>query len=252
MISKNKLKYIKSLAQKKQRVLEEVFLVEGEKLVREAIAQNWEIVNLFASAKFLALYPDLPIQESKIIEATSEELEQMGQLSSNGMAAALVKMDGFQSSRSWKESLALFLDGINDPGNLGTLIRTANWFGIQHVFCGDHTVDCYNPKVVQASMGALFSTEVRYVQNESFVTEARTLEGYEIVGADLKGMDLRACSPLSKGCLVMGSESHGISSFVQESLTQKVTIKQGALGQMESLNVGVAAGIICHQLSPYL
>ena len=252
MVSKNKLKYIKALAQKKHRIAAQAFLVEGEKLVLEAIAQNWEIVELFGTTNFLEQHSDLPLDADLITECSDRELGQMGQLSFNSKVAALVKMEGFHLDTAWDASFSLFLDGINDPGNLGTLIRTANWFGIQHIICGDQTVDCYNSKVIQASMGALFSTALTYVDNATFFSQTKAKEDYVIVGAELAGIELKNCAPISKGCLVMGSESHGLSKLAQEALTLSVTIPMGKRTQMESLNVGVAAGIICHQISPYL
>lgn len=248
MISRNKAKYLQSLSQKKQRVIHQEFLVEGEKLVLEALGNRWKVKEVYAVIDFIQQHEAL-LTHQNVIAVTEKDLNQIGNLSNNSRAAALLEIPANALNDKWIEEFVLVLDQVNDPGNLGTIIRTANWFGISTIICSENTVDCYNPKVVQASMGALFSTQVIYQNLNEFFEQAQAIPDYRIAGAYLEGTELKSVQPITKGCLVMGSESHGISPEFEKVVSEKITIPRAKKGKIESLNVGIACGIMCHHLS---
>ncbi len=242
MVSKSELKFIRSLKIKKYRTGEKRFLVEGEKNVLELISSDFEVEKLFVSPQFLEKHRN--IRASIQFSVTSEkDLAAMSTLVTNDQALAIVKMKEFALDDVDTSGILLGLDGINDPGNLGTIIRTMDWFGLHQLICSEDTVDFYNPKVISATMGSFARVRVVHTDLAAFLTSYKGLK----VGAEMSGSPLDAFRPMKPMILVMGSESHGVRAHVQPLLDTSVTIAK--FGQAESLNVGVATGIICHHLA---
>jgi TrmH family RNA methyltransferase len=234
MISKNQLKKIRALGQKKNRKLQQEFLVQGEKNVLELLDSNLNLVELFATEEFIAKHQArLP---SNTISASEQELTKVSTLSSNNAAIAIVKMppqniDDFSGT-------TIVLDGVSDPGNLGTIIRLADWYGIKNIICSPDCADVYNPKTISSTMGSFTRINVIY-QDLTSVLENNNKAVY---GAYLGGESVHECQFETDCFLVMGSESHGIREEASAYISHKITIP--AFGQAESLNVAMATGII--------
>jgi|AntRauTorckE6833_2_1112554.scaffolds.fasta_scaffold16790_2 TrmH family RNA methyltransferase len=248
MISKNQAKTLRALHKKKYRHEYQQFLVEGEKSVMELLDSGWPLLHLFASEEFLREHASLVAGISgKVTPAAASELTQLGTLVSNHSALAIVQMPE-NPTLSWQSGeWLLALDQINDPGNLGTIVRIADWYGISKVICSPGTADLYNPKVITASKGSFLRVQVSYQPLEPFL---ETLpEHTPVLGAFLEGESihqLQLAKPGHGGVLVMGSEAQGISRALAASIRQKITIP--AYGTAESLNVGVATAILCDNL----
>lgn len=229
MITRNQIKLIQSLKLKKNREQLGLFVVEGKKMIEELIASDFEVEQIYHSNEF-------EITHEKAIQISSKDLERISFLSSNNNVLALVKIKE-SSAKTNPNELTLVLDSISDPGNLGTIIRTADWFGVEQILCSENTVDVYNPKVIQASMGSLFRVAVKYVDLKS---ELDNFKG-KIYGAYLDGNSIYK-EKFDNGILIIGSESHGISKDLENYVTNKVTIPK--YGNAESLNAAVATAII--------
>lgn len=243
MLSKAKIKYIKSLQLKKNRVQEKLFLVEGAKSVLEFINSKFTTDVVYGTKTFEEQNINI-LRASKLSFELAEEkeLNQAGYLSSNNAAIALVRIPAYTTTPIALNEWTIALDSINDPGNLGTIIRIADWYGIKRIIISENSVDAYNPKVVNASKGSLARVGLEYIDLP------RLLNDYKgsVIGADMKGADVHSFQVPKGGVLLMGSESHGISDELQKLLSDKITIPR--LGGAESLNVGVAAAIICDNL----
>ncbi len=227
MISKNRIKEICSLSQKKYRDELGLFVVEGEKMVEEALHSDFEVVEVWRQD-----------------EIGREAMERISQLSSPSPVLALVKQKPQKPAPGRPDDLILALDSVRDPGNLGTIIRIADWFGISTVLASRDTVEVYNPKVVQATMGAIFRVEVIYCDLP------QTLRGYAgrgipVYGTFLDGSSIYDTRLSDKGIIVMGSESFGISPQVEETVSSRLLIPPFPAGEKrsESLNVAVATAI---------
>jgi len=245
MLSKNKSKYIQSLARKKHRDAEHVFLVEGDKMVAEALSSGLKVKILCATTGFLDAYARLSASANEIVEVDADELRKVSLLQSPQNALAVVEIPAVSFSMdAVTDQLSLALDFIQDPGNMGTIIRLADWFGIEHIFCSTTTVDCYNPKVIQASMGAIFRVKVHYIDLPQTLAgvKQRALPTY---GAFLEGENIYAKKLTQNGILVMGNEGNGISAEVEQAITDKIHIPSFATNGAgsESLNVSMATAI---------
>jgi TrmH family RNA methyltransferase len=241
MISKNQLKLIHSLEQKKQRKKTGLFLVQGEKNVAELFNSDFVIKHIFATAIYINKNSGLLRDKGVInitLEATDEELKKAGTLVSNNSVLAIVECKTAELPVIRGNELILVLDQVGDPGNLGTIIRVADWYGIQHIVCSADCADFYNPKVIAASMGSFARVNVSHAD----LTEYLNVQTKPIYGAFLEGQDIHQSALAKSAFIVMGSESHGISSSVANLITDKITIP--SFGQAESLNVAMATGII--------
>lgn len=232
MISKQEIKRIRSLGQKKYRLRHKQFLVEGPKLVTELLNSAYKVEEVYSTSdRFTGT------------RLTEQQLRQVSQLSTPNEVLAVVNLPTPREEVFLDEPLALVLDGISDPGNLGTVLRIADWFGIDSVWCSIDTVDAYNPKTVQASMGSIFRVRTEYRNLHHLLPEWKaTFPDKTIYGAQLVGDDPLAV-PLESGLLVMGSESHGLSKKVSDHIDRSLSIPRK--GKAESLNVAVATGILC-------
>lgn len=251
MISKSQISLIKSLHQKKYRRELEQFIIEGDKLLKEFISSNYTLVQLFVLDSY---YDECLSNLSKVskkieIEIISvEEMQRITALSTASECLAIVNMpqdtpiDSIDNDYL-KNNLILVLDGIRDPGNLGTIIRIADWFGIQHLVCSNDTVELYNPKVVQSTMGSLLRVNVHYVELNEFLEKHNDVT---IWGALLKGQNVYELKEAKKGILMMGSESHGILEAHLKYINKPITIPNIG-GSAESLNAAVATAILCSE-----
>jgi len=249
MLSKNKIKLIHSLSRKKIRDQEKLFLVEGDKMVREAIRSDHALELICATEGFLASHR-VPVNAAReVIPVSHEALQKASLLQSPQNALAIVKMvEGEFQCPVIMNTLSLALDGIQDPGNMGTILRIADWFGINQLLCSADTADCYNPKVIQSSMGAIFRVKVHYVDLGETLKEAANA-GMPVFGTFLDG-EIIYKAPLSgTGILVMGNEGNGISPRIEEVIPHRLFIPSFPEDQKnaESLNVATAAAICCSE-----
>jgi RNA methyltransferase, TrmH family len=237
-LSRNEIKLIRSLQAKKARETNRLFVVEGVKLVAELLNQDkFRVESIFYT-------PDHGLELPKKIhsfQVSNTELERISGLVTPNKVLAVVKFPAVVNPDWSVENLVLILDEIKDPGNLGTILRTADWFGVKTILASPGTVDLFNPKVIQASMGAVY--RVNFIQDglEEHIAALKK-NGFTVVSADLNGKNLYSYPFPAKFALVAGSESHGISDKITAICDDQLTIPR--VGETESLNVGVAMGII--------
>jgi TrmH family RNA methyltransferase len=249
MVGKNTIKLIKSLALKKIRLKENLFLVEGDKNVSEVLASTFKIQKLFATSKFLANNKMLLSNANLVMEVTQQDINQASLLKNPQNSIALCTLpDSKNLPERIGSDLCVYLDDIQDPGNLGTIIRICDWFGIEHLFCSPKTADMFNPKVIQASMGSFCRVEVYYTPFEA-IAQIATNSGVPIIGAFLEGENIYEQKLPLKALLVMGNEGNGISLEIENIIEQKIKIPDfnHNPSSVESLNVSVATAIICSE-----
>jgi TrmH family RNA methyltransferase len=238
MLTKNQIKYIKDLSRKSKRTESQKFVVEGEKLILEMIQSRIEFEEIFALESW-----ECPVNGVPVITVSQKELERISQLKTPNKVLAVVHMFEDEVNDDQKNGITLFLDRINDPGNLGTIIRMADWFGVNKIICTQNSVDVYNTKVIQSSMGSVFRIPVFYQNATEYLTHYKAqFPDNPILGAAMAGESLGKTEMPTNGLLIMGSESHGIDSEIEAFITQLITIPN--FGQAESLNVAVATGIV--------
>ena len=234
MISKNQLKLLRALGQKKQRKAQGLFLVQGEKNVLELVNSTLAVKQIFATAEFLAEQPQLAHFEC--IESSLDELTKASTLVSNNAAIAVVEIPQVDVPKA--QGLMIALDGVSDPGNLGTIIRVADWYGIKHIVASTDCADPYNPKTISATMGSFGRVTVSQLDLATYLQQSNL----PIYGAFLEGESVHKTQFSAEGILLMGSESHGVRQSAAQYVTDKITIP--AFGGAESLNVAMATGII--------
>jgi TrmH family RNA methyltransferase len=251
MLSKNQISFVNSLKQKKFREEHQLFIAEGAKIVPELLTSGIEVKQIYATSEFLR---KVIIPESiERFEIKENELDRISALSSPNEALAVCKIPQRSfNEETFKDRLTLVLDDIKDPGNLGTIIRVADWFGIENIVCSNDTVDAFNPKVVQATMGSISRINIYYTGlNEFFKFKVQSLK-LAVFGALLEGENIYSKELPLSGFIVIGNESRGISDEVQQMITDKISIpsfshyKSGS-GEAESLNAAIATAIICSE-----
>lgn len=233
-LSKERQKWIRSLQLKKNRDVEDVFVVEGEKSVLEGIQifkQN--LIELVSTENFFDLIPSSFHSILKIV--SDKEMEGISDLRTPNKFLAVFKKEN--RTISLNES-SIILDGIQDPGNLGTILRLADWFGVNQIICSNDTVDCYNPKVVQASMGAIFRISVHYTDLTNFIPNFKS----PIYAAFLNGENFKSIPKPKQFALLMGNEGKGIRPEIEILVENRITIPR--VGAAESLNVSTATAIL--------
>lgn len=243
MLSKSQISFVNALHLKKNRRDRGLFLVEGTKSISEFINSNYQVDSIYCTGSSLEKFNDLS-PSIKLHEISEPELKKISTLNTPQDALAIIRIPEKTPlrSESFLDKYTLVLDGIQDPGNLGTIIRTADWFGFSQMVCSDDTVDAFNPKVVQASMGSLSRLAVHYVNLSSFIKEMQL----PVYGAFLEGDSVYETGFDRPGLIVLGNEGKGISDSVIELITDKITIPR--FGDAESLNVAVSASIICSEI----
>ncbi len=247
MINKSTVKYIQSLQHKKFRDEHGTFIAEGPKVVSELLHHNiFECEHIYCNTAGFKELPDKFKRqyEIKIVIIEEFELEKISALSTANNILGVFKKRPVFSSINISNKLTLFLDDIQDPGNLGTIIRTADWFGIQTIFCSYATADCYNPKVVQSTMASIGRLNICY---GNIVEELGKHQNIKKYAAVLAGKKLSTFGKIEEGILIIGNESKGISPSVLELIDEKITIPK--IGVAESLNAAVATGIILYSLT---
>jgi RNA methyltransferase, TrmH family len=237
MVSKNQIKLITSLQQKKYRKQHQLFFAEGIKCVQELIDANYEIHSIFTTQNDFTT-----INENKLHTISSTELKKISALTTPNTCLAIFSIP--KSSATNNNGLILALDSIRDPGNLGTIIRLCDWFGITTLICSEETVDFYNPKVVQATMGSLSRVNVVYVDLEKYLLETNL----PVFGTFMDGKSIYKQTLPKEGIIVMGNEANGISKEIENIVSERITIPRfGNLQQTESLNVATATAIILNE-----
>jgi len=235
MINKNELKYIQSFAHKKHWAEESVFIIEGPKMMEELMASEFVIRQAYATKEWIESQPFKPHYVTEVLDF---ELEKLTHLQKANQVIALVEKKQFNGAIQLKGKLTLLLDGIQDPGNLGTIIRTADWFGLDQIVVSNDSAGCFNPKVVQSSMGSILRVQVIVADLCALIQSAKM----PIYGAVLEGKSIQTTA-LDKECiLVIGNESKGIRPPILNLISDPITIPR--YGAAESLNAAVATGII--------
>src|SRR5258706_3468148 len=238
MVSKAKIKFVKSLQVKKYRKQEQSFVVEGAKSVSELLDSDFEVTWLAASESFLhANEKRIQKKNIEVVAATERELEHLGTFQTSDAAVAIAKLRPNESPNV-KNEFCLVLDDLRDPGNGGTIIRTADWYGIKTIVASDETADFYNPKTISATMGSFCRVKIFYVNLQDFFSK----NSLPVFGTFMNGEDIHQINFGKSGMIVIGNESSGISAQVSKFVNHRITIPK--IGGAESLNAAMATGIV--------
>lgn len=237
MLTKSTIKFIKSLQEKKYRKQEQCFIVEGAKSVHEVLVSDFEVLHLIATPEFLENLP-ASAEGIELTEAKSSQLSSIGDFKTNDAALAVVRMKPKGEVVINPNGFTLVLDDIRDPGNFGTLIRTADWYGIDTILASDETVDFYSPKVISSTKGSFTRVNVSYTS----LTQVLAINTLPVYGAFLDGESAHTVRFPKAGLLVIGNEASGISPAVEKFVTNRITIPR--YGKAESLNAAIAGAIL--------
>ena len=244
MISKNQIKFVRQLEQKKFRKAENLFIAEGHKVVGDLLAAGFRPTQVFATNDWISLNPTV-----SAIEVTPNELARLSLQQHPQQVLALFPIPNYNPSSPINQQpshLSLLLDNIQDPGNLGTIIRIADWFGIGTIYCSPGTVDAWNPKVVQATMGSIARVNIIYIDPDELFNQLPA--DYPIYGTFLDGDNIYTQKLTPHGLIVMGNEGNGISDAVREKVSHKLLIPDFHKGDTaDSLNVAIATAITCSE-----
>ena len=233
-ISKNQLKLITSLSQKKYRQKHNLFIAEGVKVVREILNSSFEVVQVFATDDF-----SISVSDEKIVRISETDLKKISSLKTPNNVLGLFKIP--EKKVIYQNGLIVALDDINDPGNLGTIIRLCDWFGVSQIICSEKTVDCFNQKVVQASMGSLTRVNIEYLNLLEFLKNTNL----PTFIADMNGENVYKSALPKEAILIMGNEANGISKEIKGIAKKTISIPQfGDSQKTESLNVATATAIL--------
>lgn len=230
MITNNQIKLIKSLARKKDRHENGLFVVEGNKMIQELIDAGHEVKALYGTDDVFADHP-------KFEKISSKDLGRISSYKTASEALAILPLPHIGTIDTSLPSI--LLEDVNDPGNLGTIIRTADWFGIKQIICSEQSVDCFNPKVISATKGSIFRIQIHYTSLSNFI-KTSPIPTYATL---LEGKDIRTCDLQKEAHWLFGSESHGLSSGLSSLASEKYTIPSFA-SAAESLNLGISVGIV--------
>jgi TrmH family RNA methyltransferase len=243
MISKNQIKFIRSLQLKKHRDTHNCFVVEGEKIVDEIIKSDFSIYQIFATKGWLLSNPNIVAEQTYKI--SEKELSRISQQNTPNKVVAIVSKPTLDLSiTALTKGLTLILDEIKDPGNLGTIIRVCDWFGVENIICSNNSVDVYNPKVLQATMGSLARVKVHYTDIENVINQLPN--DFPIYGACIDGKNISDIIIEKEALLIMGNESFGISDKVSLLIKKRIEIPRKREGA-ESLNIAIATSILLHE-----
>lgn len=250
MLSKNQIKLISSLQKKKFRDQHQLFIAEGDKLVMDLLQTNIKVAYLVYTPdwKNAVCTEHLSHVENRI-ETESSYIKKISSLKTPSSVIGVFRISNSPTDDDQIEnSLSLLLDDIQDPGNLGTIIRIADWFGIKQIFCSQNTVDLYNPKVIQATMGAIARINLSYTSLSDLIVKYQSPD-FPVYGTFLEGKTIYNCELKNKGFIVMGNEGKGVSDEIRNLVSDKLFIPNFPSDQhtSESLNVSVATAIICSE-----
>lgn len=243
MLSKSQISFIKSLHQKKYRKEHGLFIVEGIKSIKEFINSSYHIHTIFYNSEQYNLLPKLPANIN-LFEVKNAELDKISTLQTPQGFLALVHIPKNKQldQKELKNQFTLVLDGVQDPGNMGTIIRTADWFGFKNIICSLDSVEVFNPKTVQATMGSLARVNIFETDLPAFLTDNKL----PVFGALLDGESIYKTQWGNEGLVILGNEGKGISPEVIKKINKPITIPR--IGEAESLNVAVSAAIFCAEL----
>ena len=242
MLPKSKIKIVKSLKHKKNRINSNLFIVEGVKSFNEVINSDYQIeFTVISNETFSSYYSDKKLNNLYVV--SSDEVKKLSSLHNNNSVISVVKKIKIENKLIDYSNLIIALDSINDPGNLGTIIRTADWFNIKTIVCSRNTVDIYNSKVIQSTMGSFTRVNVLYDDLENILGSKEV----KVYGTSIGGDDIKEIKKLTSGIILFGSESSGISDKLKKYVDKWISIKK--VGGAESLNVSVSAGVILHKLT---
>jgi TrmH family RNA methyltransferase len=244
ILSSNLSKFIKSLQLKKFRTEQNCFFVEGKVNVLEALSSNFVIKHLLITLDNYESVKDIVKNDAEIIVVKESDLEKVGTYQSNNFGLAVLEIPQSKNAEFDPETWSLAFDNINDPGNFGTIIRTADWFGVKNIYCSKDSVDFYNPKVINSTKGSFARVNIHYVDLEDF------LKNKNLVSAEMDGKNYREFDWKGGGILLMGNESHGVRKELSELCKAKLTIPRK--GKAESLNVAVATALFCAEIGKSL
>lgn len=251
MVTKKQLQFVNSLKQKKYREEYQLFIAEGAKIVPELLNSEIEVKQIFATKEFIE--STAINKEVECLEVKYNELERISALTTPNEALAICKIPTvFFDKSSLKDNITLVLDDIKDPGNLGTIIRIADWFGIETILCSNESADAYNPKVVQATMGSIARVKLHYIDIGALLKDIDISDQFPVYGALLEGEDIYKERLADRGFIVIGNESRGISDSIKPFISKKLTIPsfshyKSGKGEAESLNAAIATAIICSE-----
>ena len=240
MISKNQIKFVKSLQKKKFRLESKCFVVESSKNVNEILDSNYKVQQIYATKSW--------IEKSKIIDnvlinqVNKNELQRISSLKTASDVLAVVHIPLEKNDFDFSE-INIVLDDVKDPGNLGTIIRICDWFGVKNIYCSEETVDVYNPKVIQSTMGSITRVDVIYTDIRQMIQEVAI--NVKVYGAVMDGNNINKIQVNEDSLIVFGNESNGISKEIKNLISERITINK--VGDAESLNVAVAAAIILNK-----
>jgi RNA methyltransferase, TrmH family len=234
MVSKNQIKLINSLQQKKYRSEYQLFIAEGVKVIQELLQSNIVLEHLFATPETF-----LTFNSKAKTEISNQEMKKISMLSTPSSCLALFKIP--KQGKSENSGLIVALDDVRDPGNLGTIVRLCDWFGVSQIVCSNETVDLYNPKVVQATMGSIARVKVNYLDLNKFIEEC----SLPVFGTFMDGKNIYKEALPNDGIIVFGNEANGISSEIEKIIKNRIAIPQfGEIQETESLNVATATAIV--------
>ena len=240
MLSKNQIKKLRSLQRKKERKNTGLYVVEGKKIVNEVLNSSTDWIELYATLAWFQKRPKY-IALDNSFEMSEKDLAQVSTLKTpNEVLLVLKQKDEIDFAEVGSDKIILALDGVKDPGNMGTIIRLADWFGVKHVLCTSDSVDQYNPKTVQSAMGSINKVQLHY---GNLVQMLSDLNSHQIYACDLDGESIYKTQFADKTILIMGSESHGISVDILDLVNRKVTIPSVSNSGIDSLNVASATAI---------
>jgi TrmH family RNA methyltransferase len=249
LLSKAKIQLIRSLEQKKYRDRHGLFIVEGDKAVREMLVSTLTVEYLLAKPAWLNRLPDgLPVKANYMLEINDRELSQISFLKTPNQALALMRIPEYPlDTNELTGGLSLYLDRVQDPGNLGTMIRLADWFGIRHVICGKGCADPFHPKTIQSTMGSIIRVKTYQFDVSFFQQLKNRYPDFPVYGTFLNGENLYGTPLSSRAVIVMGNESKGISNEVAQYVNRRLLIPPYPPDEptSESLNVAAAAAIFC-------
>jgi TrmH family RNA methyltransferase len=256
MLSKSQASLIRSLKYKKFRKLHGLFVAEGEKIVNDLIKISddknnlFKIRSIYGTSGWFSNNKKLKTADWGFVEITEEELKRISMLTTPNKVLALVRIPDYMDDTDHiLKNLSLVLDDIQDPGNLGTIIRIAHWFGITHVICSENSADLFNPKTIQSAMGSIWSVRVLYRALPAFLKYYNDNTDLPVIGAFLSGSDIYTQSPVHKGLIVLGNESRGISKDLEPFIRSRIYIPPfSEESRPDSINVAIAAAIICSEL----